>query len=113
MAGLALGAQAYALEHELHWQTIVFNLLCLSQMAHVLAIRSDKESLFTMGIFSNKPLIGSVILVLIFQVAITYLPFLQNIFNTESLTRTEFLMVGVLSTVIFFAVEIEKYFRRK
>jgi P-type Ca2+ transporter type 2C len=113
MAGLTLGAQAYAIEHNLHWQTIVFNLLCLTQMAHVLAIRSEKQSLFTIGLFSNKPLIGSVILVLILQLAITYVPFLQNIFNTQSLTMNEFLAVGALSSVIFFAVEIEKYFRRR
>lgn len=47
MAGISLSAQAWAINNNLHWQTIVFNVLCLSQMGHVLAIRSEKQSLFS------------------------------------------------------------------
>ncbi|WP_208745802.1 cation transporting ATPase C-terminal domain-containing protein [Pedobacter kyonggii] len=46
--------------------------------------------------------------VLLFQFLITYLPFLQTVFHTQSLSLMEFLTVGVLSTVVFLAVEIEK-----
>ena len=113
MAGIALGAQGFAIKHGLHWQTIVFNVLCLSQLAHVLAIRSENQSLFSIGIFSNKPLIGSVILSLILQFCITYIPFLQTIFKTESLTLNEFLGVGAASSIVFFAVEIEKAISRR
>lgn len=114
MAGIALGAQGYAIRHGLHWQTIVFNVLCLSQLAHVMAIRSENQSLFSIGIFSNKPLIGSVLLSLLLQFGITYTPFLQPIFKTESLTLNEFLGVGAASSLVFFAVEIEKaLFRRR
>lgn len=113
MAGICLIAQSWAISNDLHWQTIVFNVLCLSQMGHVLAIRSETESLFTIGIFSNKPLIGSVLLAVILQAAITYTPFLQSIFHTESLTLQEFIIVCVASTLVFFAVEIEKAIRRK
>ncbi len=112
MASIALGTQGYAIKHDLHWQTIVFNVLCLSQLAHVLAIRSENQSLFSIGIFSNKPLIGSVILSLILQFCITYIPFLQPIFKTESLTLNEFLGVGAVSSIVFFAVEIEKAIAR-
>ena len=112
MGAIALTAQWYAIKNNLHWQTIVFNFVCLSQMAHVLAIRSERESLFTMGIFTNKPLIGSVILAVLLQVALTYVPFLQVVFHTESLTVNEFLGVLAASSIIFFAVEIEKLIRR-
>ncbi len=94
-----------------HWQTMVFTVLCLSQMGHVLAIRSDKESFFTMGIFSNKPLIGAVLLTFLLQMATIYVPFLNPIFKTEPLTFNELLFTFVLSTVVFFAVEIEKLIR--
>ncbi len=113
MAAIALGAQAIAIRYELHWQTIVFNVLCLSQMAHVMAIRSEKQSLFSIGIFSNKPLLGSVLLTLVLQVVVTYTPFLQSIFKTQALSLYEFLGVGVASTIVFFAVEIEKAISRK
>ena len=114
MAGIALSLQGWAISHGLHWQTIVFNVLCLSQLGHVMAIRSQNQSLFKLGIFSNNPLIGSVILAFLLQFAITYTPFLQAIFKTESLTVNEFILVAVASTLVFFAVEIEKaIFRRK
>ena len=113
MAGIALGLQGWAINHGLHWQTIVFNVLCLSQLGHVMAIRSENQSLFTIGIFSNKPLIGAVLLAMLLQFAITYIPFLQPIFKTEALTLNEFILVGVASTLVFFAVEIEKMITRR
>jgi P-type Ca2+ transporter type 2C len=57
-------------------------------------------------------LIMSVILTLVLQFAITYTPSLQLIFQTEALTLYEFLGVGALSSIIFFAVEAEKFVRR-
>ena len=113
MAGIALGLQGWAINHGLHWQTIVFNVLCLSQLGHVLAIRSENQSFFAAGIFSNKPLIGAVVLALLLQIAITYIPFLESIFKTEALTFNEFILVGAASSIVFFAVEIEKIISRK
>ena len=112
MAGIALGLQGWAINHGLHWQTIVFNVLCLCQLGHVLAIRSETQSLFSIGVLSNKPLIGAVILALLLQFTITYVPFLQPIFQTEALTLNEFILVGVASSLVFFAVEIEKIISR-
>ncbi|MGN6193881.1 MAG: cation-translocating P-type ATPase [Ginsengibacter sp.] len=108
IAGIALSTQAVAIKNGLHWQTIVFNVLCLSQMAHVMAIRSSTQSLFSIGLLSNKPLLGSVLLTLILQLAITYTPIFHSIFKTQSLSLIEFLGVGAVSSFVFFAVEIEK-----
>lgn len=113
MATIALGAQFWAIRYGLHWQTIVLNVLCLSQMGHLLAIRSENQSFFRLGMFSNRPLIAAVSLVLILQIVITYVPFLQEIFHTEALTVNEFIAVGILSVLVFFVVEIEKAFRKK
>jgi Ca2+-transporting ATPase len=113
MAGITLSLQGWAIRNGLHWQTIVFNVLCLCQMGHVLAIRSEKQSLFSIGIFSNKPLIAAVIIALLLQFVITYVPFFQPIFQTEALTLNEFLLVGAASSMVFFAVEIEKVIFRK
>ncbi|MBK7556832.1 MAG: cation-translocating P-type ATPase [Chitinophagaceae bacterium] len=108
MAGIALAAQGWAINNGLHWQTIVFNVLCLCQMGHVLAIRSENQSLFSIGIFSNKPLIGAVLIAFLLQFMITYTPLLQPVFKTESLSLFEFLIVGAASSIVFFAVELEK-----
>jgi P-type Ca2+ transporter type 2C len=113
MAGIALSLQGWAINHGLHWQTIVFNVLCLSQLGHVMAIRSENRSLFSIGIFSNKPLLGAVLLAFLLQFAITYIPFLQPIFKTEALTLNEFFLVGAASSLVFFAVVIEKIISRR
>jgi Ca2+-transporting ATPase len=113
MAGITLSLQGWAIRNGMHWQTIVFNVLCLCQMGHVLAIRSEKHSLFSIGIFSNKPLLGAVIIALLLQLVITYVPFFQPIFKTEALTLNEFLLVGAASSLVFFAVEIEKKISRR
>ena len=115
MGAVSLGMQAWSIHNDKsHWQTMVFNVLCLSQMGHVLAIRSDSQSFFSMGILSNKPLFGAVLLTQLLQLAVTYVPFLQPVFRTEALTLNEFLFVGAISSLVFFAVEAEKaIFHRK
>jgi Ca2+-transporting ATPase len=113
IAAIALSMQALAIRNGFHWQTIVFNILCLSQMAHVLAIRSTTQSLLSIGPFSNKPLLGAVLLTLLLQLAVTYLPVFHSIFKTESLSLIEFLAVGAASSIVFFVVEIEKAISNK
>ncbi len=113
MAGIALATQYIAIKNNLHWQTIVFNVLCLSQLGHVLAIRSVKKSMFSRGFLSNIPLIAAVLLSIILQGFVTYAPFLQPIFKTESLTLHELILVIGASTLVLFAVEIEKVVNRK
>jgi Ca2+-transporting ATPase len=114
MGGVALATQAWSLHTgSAHWQTMVFTVLCLSQMGHVLAIRSERESLFSQGIFSNKPLVGAFLLTFGLQMATIYVPFLQPIFKTEALTLGELTLTLALSSLVFVAVEIEKWLKRR
>lgn len=114
MGGVALATQAWSLSTgNAHWQTMVFTVLCLSQMGHVLAIRSEKESFFSQGIFSNKPLTGAFLLTFVLQMATIYVPQLQPIFKTEALTLRELALTLALSSLIFVAVEIEKWLKRR
>jgi Ca2+-transporting ATPase len=95
-----------------HWRTIVFTVLTLSQMGNALAVRSDRESLFQLGIFSNLALLGSVALTFGLQLAVIYWTPLQTIFKTAPLSGAELLVCLALSTVVFWAVEIQKLVRR-
>jgi Ca2+-transporting ATPase len=88
-------------------------VLCLTQLGHVLAIRSEKESLFRIGLFSNKYLLLAVALTFCLQMATVYVPALNQVFKTAPLTLDELLMALVLSSIVFFAVELEKLIKRK
>ncbi len=113
MAGVVLGLQAGAIRlGDTHWQTMVFTTLCLLQLGHVLAIRSERRSIFEQGLLSNTPLLASVLLTLLLQMATIYIPALNPVFKTEPLTAGELLLVFGLSSLVFVAVEIEKFFKR-
>ncbi len=113
MGFVSIFTQAWSIKNGLtHWQTMVFTVLCLSQMGHVLAIRAEKASLFSLGLFSNKPLMGAFILTFVLQMATIYVPFLNPVFKTSPLTLNELILTLILSSIVFFAVELEKLFKR-
>jgi Ca2+-transporting ATPase len=91
----------------------VFTVLTLSQLGHVLAVRSETDSLFTQGIFSNRFLIGAVLFTFGLQMATIYLPWLNPIFKTEALTPDELGFCLAMSSVVFVGVEIEKWLVRR
>ncbi|HEY6000764.1 MAG TPA: cation-translocating P-type ATPase [bacterium] len=117
--GLLMGAasiltQAWSIGAGLaHWQTMVFTVLCFSQMGHVLAIRSESASLFSQGLLSNRPLAGAVVLTFALQMATIYVPSLNPVFKTAPLTAAELGLTLALSSVVFVAVEVEKLVRRR
>ncbi len=95
------------------WQTMVFTTLGLSQMGNALAVRSDRMTLLQLGIFSNRLLIGAVLLTFLLQMAVVYVPFLQDIFNTASLSLEHLLICLGLSAIVFVVVEASKIVRAR
>ncbi len=110
---VCIGTQAWAIRTGAHWQTIVFTVLCLSQLGHALAVRSERRSLFQIGILSNKPLFYSVLLTVALQLGAIYLPWCNTIFSTAPLPPLELAAAFALSTLVFLAVEAEKLCRRR
>ncbi len=96
-----------------NWQTIVFTTLTLSQMGNALALRSERESLFKIGLLSNKSMLNAVLLTFVLQIAVIYIPFLQSVFRTNPLSWQELIICLVLSTIVFWGVEFEKYLKRR
>lgn len=114
MAGITLGTQTWAIKEGLdHWQTMVFTVLSLSQLGHVLAIRSDREFLYKQGIFSNLPLLGVVLFTFSLQVAVIYLPLANEVFKTQPLSFRELISCIGVSAVLFHAVELEKWVKSR
>lgn len=96
-----------------HWQTMVFTVLTLSQLGHILAIRSERDSLFSQGVFSNRPLFFVVLLTIGLQMSTIYVPWLNQIFKTEPLTLIELAICFAMSSIVFIGVELEKWARRR
>ncbi len=117
--GLLMGAatlltQAWAYHSgDAHWQSMVFTVLTLAQLGHILAIRSERESLFTIGVFSNRPLIAVLIGTVLLQVATLYVPALNSIFHTQPLSAGELAACFLIASVVFWGVEVEKWLIRR
>jgi Ca2+-transporting ATPase len=105
---------AWAISREVtYWQTIVFTVLTLSQLFNSLAVRSESVSLFRLGLFSNLPMLGAVALTFLLQLSVIYVPVLNNIFHTQPLPLYDLAVCVVLSSLVFFMVEIEKWLIRR
>ncbi|MDX1994636.1 MAG: cation-translocating P-type ATPase [bacterium] len=96
-------------------RTMAFTVLAFVQLFHVMAIHGgDRASFFQEGFSKNRLLLGAVIFTFILQLLVIYVPFLQNVFRTTSLGLDEVLVGVGLSSIVLFAVELEKLiFRRQ
>ncbi len=98
--------------HPQRWQTMVFTTLCLSQMGHALAVRSDSRLLIELDPRSNPWIWWAVGLMTLAQVAIVYLPPLREFFSVYYLPPGELLICVAFSSLVFVWVELEKLVMR-
>jgi Ca2+-transporting ATPase len=114
VGGLTIGMQAWSIHRGLpHWQTMAFTVLCFSQLGMALVIRSRRESIFTLGLFSNKAMLGSVVLTVGLHLTILYVPFCNELFSTQPLTVAELGITVAVASVVFWVVEIQKLIIRR
>ncbi len=117
-AGLLIGAVslfacAWAIANGAHAQTMTFTTLTFAQLVHVIAVRSETESIATIGLASNRPLLLAVVGSVALHLALIYLPALQLVFGTEALDARSLGTALALALVVFVGVEIEKWAMRK
>jgi P-type Ca2+ transporter type 2C len=94
------------------WKTMVFTTLCLAQMGHAIAIRSNTRLAIEMNPFSNPYVLGAVVITTILQLMLVYVPPLRNFFGTHWLSPTELGICFGFSALMFVWIEIEKLFLR-
>jgi Ca2+-transporting ATPase len=90
------------------WQTIIFTTLVLSQMGNALATRSSRDSIIKIGFFSNRLMVGAVLLGFVLQLVLVYVPIFQQVFSTQALTVRDLLVCLVASMVVLIVIEIYK-----
>ncbi|MBB6714749.1 calcium-translocating P-type ATPase, PMCA-type [Clostridium gasigenes] len=96
----------------MHAQTMAFVVLSVSQLFYSLTMRNETKSLFQVGVFKNKWLIGSIAFGISLQFIIITVPVLASIFKVYSLTVSDWGLVVVLSLVPFIINEFIKIFFR-
>ena len=117
-ASVTGNALAYVLQHD--WrgidvqtaETMAFVTLSLCELFRAYTVRSERASIFKIGIFSNRYMQYAVGLSLLLLLLVTAVPFLQPIFNTHFLNTTEWTVVLGLGIVPAIAEEITKFFLR-
>ena len=100
----SLGNKLYGLDVA---RTMAFISLGMIEMIHSFNIRSE-ESIFKVGLFHNKYLVGAFIIGLIMQIGIVFVPWLANVFDLVPLTYTQWLYVAGVSISPIIIVELQK-----
>jgi Ca2+-transporting ATPase len=96
-----------------HWQTMTFTTLSFLQIGQALGVRSDHDSLFSIGIASNPLLLTMALLSFLLQIAVVYFPPLQFVFGTQALSLADLGISLGLSSLVFLMIESEKYALRR
>lgn len=95
-----------------HAQTMAFVVLSVSQLFHALNLRSERKSIFQSGIFTNKPLIYSLVLGIVIQLIIISTPFFGEVFEVYHLNLDDWALVIGLSIIPLVINEIVKAVKR-
>jgi len=118
MLGLiALGAFSYSL-YGLHQEieqarTVAFTVLVVAQLVHVFNCRSERLSLFQLGVGTNRALVWAFLLSLIVQVAVLTVPAVRPIFKVASLPIEDWILMGATGILPFVIMEAVKKWRRR
>lgn len=93
------------------WQTMIFTTLAFAQIGQALATRATERPLASLNLSTNRFLLLMVLLVFILQLLVIYVPFLDQFFNITPLPLPELLLALGLGAIVYFALEIVKWWR--
>ena len=88
--------------------TMAFATLVFCELTRAFAVRSERMSIFQIGLFSNKAMNKAFLVGLVLQLIVLLVPFLQPIFHITPLTGIEWVVVVLLSLVPLVVSEITK-----
>ena len=114
MVVLTLGVFYYHLPEGIDVaRTAAFLAISMTQVFNAFNMRSLKESMFKIGLWSNKWVNLAFALSIVLQFLVIKIPFLQNLFNFKDISIAEFLLITALSSLILWFGELYKYVLRK
>jgi Ca2+-transporting ATPase len=110
---VGVGIEVLGRHRGMPWRTMVFTAIAFLQLGHAIAVRSERESVFHLGWRSNPWIYAAVASAIALQLLIIYVPVLQRVFDTVALSPPQLGLVVVAGTITFWAVELEKFLRRR
>jgi Ca2+-transporting ATPase len=112
MASFLYGLRAYP-GNLAEAQTVTFATLIMSELLRAFTSRSERHSIFSIGVFSNRWMVWAVGSSFVLLLAVIYVPFLDPIFQTVPLTLRDWLVITPLMLMAAIAAEITKWFVRR
>ena len=112
----SLGVIHWALNEEVPLtkiQTLIFTLVVISLMFNAFNWRSEKSSVFSLGLFTNRSLIYAVLSTVLLQLAAIYIPILQTAFRTVPLSLSDWGIIIPLASTTLIVMEFVKYLEQK
>lgn len=110
----AFGYSLYGLHQELDQaRTVVFTVLVVAQLVHVFNCRSERLSLFQLGLGTNRALVWAFVLSLVVQVALLTVPTVAPIFKVVPLPMEDWALMGAMGFLPFVIMESIKVLRRR
>lgn len=110
---IGMGMWAYA-SGDPAWQTLLFTTLIFNQIILALGIRSEDQSLFSIGLFSNPAMVLAFVSTVVLQLIVIYVPFFQRIFGTQPLYTRDVLLALGMALLVLVGTELWKWnIRRK
>jgi Ca2+-transporting ATPase len=94
-------------------RTLTFGTLAFAQLAHALNCRSDRYSLFTLGVWSNPRLLAAITLSALAQLAVLHTPLGNRVFHTASISGLDLVVAISLSISPLIFGEVRKLLRRR
>ncbi len=94
-------------------ETMAFITLSLCELFRAYTVRSERASIFRLGVFSNKYMQYAVAASIVLLLIVVNVPFFQNIFETHFLHPREWLTILALAIIPAIAEEVTKFFLRR
>ena len=110
-AAVAVAEEAHGGHHVVAattWQTMLFTTMVFTQLFLSLGVRSSRDSIFRIGLFSNRPLVAALILTFGLQAAAVYVPPLQGFFRTVPLSAGQLATCVAAGMAMLVVVELAK-----
>ena len=96
-------------QHGLEYaRTVAFTTMAVFQLWNVLNMRSASKSLFSLGLGSNRYVLGAIAASLLLQLLIIYLPFFHPMFHLVPMAVGDWIVIAALTSSIFVAIELYK-----